>query len=76
MGKSGNYLHEDEVELLASDDFDSSDSPEPETRRREKLQPPRHAARQRLDSRKDELWLKQQLNDWGDEFEDAEKRAD
>jgi hypothetical protein len=76
MGKSGNYLHEDEVELLASDDFDSGDSPEPETRRREKLQPPRHGARQRLDSRKDELWLKQQLNDWGDEFDDAEKRAD
>jgi hypothetical protein len=38
--------------------------------------PPRHAARQRLDSRKDDLWLKQQLNDWGDEFEDAEKRAE
>jgi hypothetical protein len=75
MGKSGNYLHEDEVDLLGSDDFDSGDSPEPETRRREKVQP-RHAARQRLDSRKDELWLKQQLNDWGDEFEDAEKRAD
>jgi hypothetical protein len=73
MGKSGNYLHEDEVDLLG---FYSGDSPEPETRRREKLQPPRHAARQRLDSRKDELWLKQQLNDWGDEFEDAEKRAD
>jgi hypothetical protein len=75
MGKSGNYLHEEEVDLLASDDFDSGDSPEPETRRREKLQP-RHAARQRLDSRKEELWLRQQLNDWGDEFEDAEKRAD
>ena len=78
MGKSGNYLHEEEgADLFGSDDFDSSESPEPESRRREhKLQPPRHAARQRLDSRKDELWLKQQLNDWGDEFEAAEKRAD
>jgi hypothetical protein len=76
MGKSGNYLHENEVDLLGSDDFDSGDSPEPETRRREHKLPHRHAARQRLDSRKDELWLKQQLNDWGDEFEDAESRAD
>jgi hypothetical protein len=73
MGKSGNF--EDEVELLASDDFDSGDSPEPETRRREHKLQHRHVARQRLDSRKDELWLKQQLNDWGDEFEDAEERA-
>jgi hypothetical protein len=76
MGKTGNYLQEEEVDLLASDDFDSGDSPEPETRRREQKLQHRHVARQRLDSRRDELWLKQQLNDWGDEFEDAEKRAD
>jgi hypothetical protein len=76
MGKSGNYLHEDEADIFASDDFDSGDSPEPETRRREHKLPHRHAARQRLDLRKDDLWLKQQLNDWGDEFEDAEKRAE
>ena len=79
MGKSGNYLHvQDEADLFASDDFDSGYSPEPESqsRRREHKLQHRHAARQRLDSRQEELWLKQQLNDWGDEFEDAEKRAD
>ena len=77
MGRSGNYLREeDEADLFGSDDFDS-DSPEPETRRREHKLPHRHhAARHRLDSRREELWLKQQLNDWGDEFEDAEERAD
>jgi hypothetical protein len=75
MGKPSNYLHEeDDAEYFGSDDFEAGDSPEPETRRREKPQP-RHGARQRLDSRKEDLWLKQQLNDWGDEFEDAD-RAD
>jgi hypothetical protein len=76
MGKSGNYMHEAvEADYFASDDFESGDSPEPESRRREHKTPHRHAARQRLDSRKEELWLKQQLNDWGDEFEEGE-RAD
>jgi len=76
MGKSGNYLNEeDEVEFVISEDFDPGDSHEPETRRREHKLPHRDAARQRLDSRKEELWLKQQLNDWGDEFEDAKEHA-
>ena len=74
MGKSPTYLSvEDEGEFFSADDFEASgDAPEPETRRREPKIPNRFAARQRLDSRKEELWLKQQLNDWDDEFEDAD----
>jgi hypothetical protein len=77
MGKPTTYLSdEDEGDFFSADDFDGSDSGEPETtttRKREHKVPNRHAARQRLDSRKEELWLKQQLNDWGDELEEDER---
>jgi hypothetical protein len=77
MGKPTTYLNdEDDADYLGSDDFDSNDGPaEPETRKREQKLPQRYAARQRLDSRKEDLWLKQQLNDWDDAFE-GDSRAD
>jgi hypothetical protein len=73
MGKPTTYLNdEDDVEYFNSDDLDSSErAAEHEPRRREPKPQNRHAARQRLDSRKEELWLKQQLNDWDDGFEDS-----
>jgi hypothetical protein len=68
MAKSTPYLHdEDDTDFFANDDFDSSVNAE-STRKREQKAPTRHPARQRLDSRQEELWLKQQLNDWDDEF--------
>jgi hypothetical protein len=63
---------EDEGDLFSADDFDASDTQDPDTRKREQKVPHRHAARQRLDSRKEELWLKQQLTDWDDDLVDAD----
>lgn len=67
MGKS--YLGDDDGDLDSGDDYDSSDS-SVETPKRDARSHGRYAARQRLDSRKDELWLKRQLDDW-DDFDDG-----
>jgi hypothetical protein len=73
MGKATTYLNDDdEGDVFNADDFEASDAQEPETRKREQKVPQRHAARQRLDSRKEELWLKKQLTDWDDELKDAD----
>jgi hypothetical protein len=75
MAKS-TYLGDDDNDFFSADDYDSSDGPVETTHaRREPKAHGRHAARQQLDSRKEDLWLKQQLNDWGDEFDDGD-RAD
>lgn len=72
MGKSTTYMNdEDATEYFNAEDFDAGETvAEPEPRRREPKPQNRYAARQRLDSRKEDLWLKQQLNDWDDAFED------
>jgi hypothetical protein len=77
MGKATTYLNDEEDgEYFNSDDFEPSESTaEPEPRKREPKPQNRYAARQRLDSRREELWLKQQLNDWDDTFEEG-NRAD
>lgn len=73
MGKPNTYLNEEEDgDIFHAEDFDSGADPEP--RKREPKAPHRHAARQRLDSRKEELWLKQQLTDWDDDFDSADLR--
>ena len=72
MGKSTTYMNdEEESEYFNADEFEPGETvAEPEPRRREPKPQHRHAARQRLDLRKEDLWLKQQLNDWDDAFED------
>ena len=72
MGKPTTYLNdEDDGDIFHAEDFDS-DRAEPEARKREHKTPQRHAAaRQRLDSRNEDLWLKQQLKDWDDDFDAA-----
>lgn len=68
MGKSTYLDDNDNNDFFPGDDYDSSDgSGETGGSRREPKGHRRYAARQRLDSRKEELWLKEQLSDWGDE---------
>jgi hypothetical protein len=73
MAKS--YLgDDDDSDLFSADDYDSNDG-SVETPKRETKAHGRHGARQRLDSRKEDLWLKQQLSDWGDEFDEGDHPA-
>ena len=74
MAKSYLGDDDDDSDFFSADDYDSNDR-SVEAPKREAKTHGRHAARQRLDSRSEELWLKQQLSDWGDEFDEADSAA-
>jgi len=71
MGKATTYTSDEDDGDYFTDDLESGAHAEPEARKREPKVPNRYAARQLLDSRKEDLWLKQQLKDWDDELESA-----
>jgi hypothetical protein len=71
MAKTTNFLEEDEDFFSAEE---SGGTEEHETRAKDgKRSQPSRAARQRLDSRSEDLWLKRQLSDWDDAFEDKSR---
>lgn len=67
-GKS-TFLNDEDEDFFGADEESQGSHAEHEPRPRDVKRVHPNAARQRLDSRSEELWLKRQLSDWDESFE-------